>query len=182
MAQLERSDHPGERLSLVGEEVTVGRDQSNDIVIAGDLRVSRRLAVLEGRDGQWVVRDAGSRNGTFVNGSRISVHPLRGGDTVKVGSAVFVFSADDDPYATLTDTEESSPAEPAHVLSPREREVVDLVGRGATDHDIATALFISVATVRSHLDRIRDKTGCRRRSELTRLAIELGLSGNDTKH
>jgi DNA-binding CsgD family transcriptional regulator len=31
-------------------------------------------------------------------------------------------------------------------------------------------MFISIRTVRSHLDRIRDKTGCRRRAELTNLA------------
>jgi DNA-binding transcriptional ArsR family regulator len=41
----------------------------------------------------------------------------------------------------------------------------------------AEALSISVRTVRSHLDRIRDKTGRRRRSELTRLAIEEGIVG-----
>jgi predicted ATPase len=36
-------------------------------------------------------------------------------------------------------------------------------------------LFISVRTVGSHLDRIRDKTGCRRRTDLTRLALQAGL-------
>ena len=36
-------------------------------------------------------------------------------------------------------------------------------------------LYISVRTVRSHLDRIRDKTGCRRRADLTRLALSAGL-------
>ncbi len=51
--------------------------------------------------------------------------------------------------------------------------MLDLLAAGGTDSDIAARLFISVRTVRSHLDRIRDKTGCRRRSELTRLAIEL---------
>jgi DNA-binding CsgD family transcriptional regulator len=40
---------------------------------------------------------------------------------------------------------------------------------------IATQLFISVRTVRTHLDRIRDKTGCRRRADLTRLALSAGL-------
>ena len=45
-----------------------------------------------------------------------------------------------------------------------------------TDKEIAAALVISLATVRSHLDRIRDKTGRRRRPELSRLADELGLS------
>jgi DNA-binding CsgD family transcriptional regulator len=61
-------------------------------------------------------------------------------------------------------------------LSPREREILALVGRGLTDKEIAAELVISLATVRSHLDRIRDKTGRRRRPDLSRLADELGLT------
>jgi predicted ATPase/DNA-binding NarL/FixJ family response regulator len=57
-------------------------------------------------------------------------------------------------------------------LSARERELVTLVAQGQTDAQIAGQLFISVSTVRSHLDRIRDKSGCRRRADLTRLALE----------
>lgn len=57
-------------------------------------------------------------------------------------------------------------------LSDREREVLSHLARGKTDHAIADDLCISVSTVRSHLDRIRDKTGKRRRAELTRFAIE----------
>jgi predicted ATPase/DNA-binding CsgD family transcriptional regulator len=60
-------------------------------------------------------------------------------------------------------------------LSARERELVTLVARGRTDAQIAVHLYISVRTVRSHLDRIRDKTGCRRRADLTRLALSAGL-------
>jgi len=60
-------------------------------------------------------------------------------------------------------------------LSPRERELVTLVARGRTDAQIAEQLHISVRTVSSHLDRIRDKTGCRRRADLTRLALNAGL-------
>jgi predicted ATPase/DNA-binding CsgD family transcriptional regulator len=60
-------------------------------------------------------------------------------------------------------------------LSARERELVTLVAQGATDAQIAARLFISVRTVCSHLDRIRDKTGCRRRADLTRLALQAGL-------
>jgi predicted ATPase/DNA-binding CsgD family transcriptional regulator len=56
-------------------------------------------------------------------------------------------------------------------LSARERELVALVAQGRTDGEIAEKLFISVSTVRTHLDRIRDKTGCRRRADLTRLAL-----------
>ena len=60
-------------------------------------------------------------------------------------------------------------------LSPRERELVTLVARGHTDAQIAGQLYITVRTVSSHLDRIRDKTGCRRRADLTRLALSAGL-------
>ena len=63
-------------------------------------------------------------------------------------------------------------------LSPRERELLGLVGCGLTDKEIAARLVISLTTVRSHLDRIRDKTGRRRRPELTRLAVDLGLTSD----
>jgi predicted ATPase/DNA-binding CsgD family transcriptional regulator len=60
-------------------------------------------------------------------------------------------------------------------LSARERQLITLVAQGRTDAQIAAQLFISVRTVGSHLDRIRDKTGCRRRADLTRLALSAGL-------
>jgi DNA-binding CsgD family transcriptional regulator len=53
-------------------------------------------------------------------------------------------------------------------LSARERELVTLVAWGRTNAQIAAQPYISVRTVGSHLDRIRDKTGCRRRADLTR--------------
>jgi DNA-binding CsgD family transcriptional regulator len=74
---------------------------------------------------------------------------------------------------------EPSPPQPAAagpgMLSARERELVTLVAQGRTDAQIAAELTISIRTVRSHLDRIRDKTGCRRRADLTRLALTTGL-------
>ncbi len=60
-------------------------------------------------------------------------------------------------------------------LSEREKQVLRLVAQGERDTDIAEELFISVRTVRSHLDRIRDKTGRRRRADLARLAVEQGI-------
>jgi DNA-binding NarL/FixJ family response regulator len=60
-------------------------------------------------------------------------------------------------------------------LTAREREILELVAEGASDKSIARELGISLATVHSHLDRIRDKTGRRRRADLTRLAFEKGI-------
>jgi DNA-binding CsgD family transcriptional regulator len=65
---------------------------------------------------------------------------------------------------------------PPHALTSREREVVRLVASGLTDDQIARAMQISRRTVTSHLDRIRDKTGRRRRADLTRLAVDLRLT------
>jgi predicted ATPase/DNA-binding CsgD family transcriptional regulator len=73
---------------------------------------------------------------------------------------------------------ENPPPPPAPALprlSPRERELITLVAQGRTDAQIAAQLYITVRTVTSHLDRIRDKTGCRRRADLTRLALSAGM-------
>jgi DNA-binding CsgD family transcriptional regulator len=67
------------------------------------------------------------------------------------------------------------PSRELATLSPRERELVTLIAQGRTDAQIAAQLYITVRTVGSHLDRIRDKTGCRRRADLTRLALGAGL-------
>jgi DNA-binding CsgD family transcriptional regulator len=76
----------------------------------------------------------------------------------------------------LTDPDPPQPAAPGPgTLSARERELITLVAQGRTDAQIAAQLYISIRTVRSHLDRIRDKTGCRRRADLTRLALAAGL-------
>src|SRR5215469_11366654 len=67
------------------------------------------------------------------------------------------------------------PPQLAAPLSARERELVTLVAQGRTNAQIANQLYISARTVSSHLDRIRDKTGYRRRADLTRLALSEGL-------
>jgi DNA-binding CsgD family transcriptional regulator len=80
-------------------------------------------------------------------------------------------------YALMLTTGDPQPPVPAALagLSARERELVTLVARGRTNAQIAAELFISPRTVTSHLDRIRDKTGARRRVDLTRLALTAGL-------
>jgi predicted ATPase/DNA-binding CsgD family transcriptional regulator len=77
--------------------------------------------------------------------------------------------------ALLTAPEESEAPKVTAELTERERELVTLVAQGRTNAEIAAQLFISIRTVSSHLDRIRDKTGYRRRADLTRLALSQGL-------
>jgi DNA-binding CsgD family transcriptional regulator len=79
------------------------------------------------------------------------------------------------PVAGPTAASEVSLAAGCNPLSARERELLILVAQGRTDAQIAAELCISPRTVNSHLDRIRGKTGCRRRPDLTRLALQAGL-------
>jgi predicted ATPase/DNA-binding CsgD family transcriptional regulator len=81
-------------------------------------------------------------------------------------------SADPEPADSLPPA--SRPSE-AGKLTPRERELVTLVAQGRTNAEIAGQLFISTRTVASHLNRIRAKTGARRRADLTRLALRESL-------
>jgi DNA-binding NarL/FixJ family response regulator len=54
-------------------------------------------------------------------------------------------------------------------LSPREREVADLVVEGLTNHEIAARLYLSERTVESHVRSVLMKVGARNRLELVRL-------------
>jgi DNA-binding CsgD family transcriptional regulator len=56
----------------------------------------------------------------------------------------------------------------AYGLSPREREIVDLVVRGVSNRKIAATLYISEYTVQDHLSNIFDKVGVRGRQGLVK--------------
>ena len=64
---------------------------------------------------------------------------------------------------------------PLRALSPREREVLEQVGRGLSNDEIAQALFLSPATARTYVSRLLAKLGARDRSQLVVLAYESGL-------
>jgi DNA-binding NarL/FixJ family response regulator len=60
-------------------------------------------------------------------------------------------------------------------LSPRESEVLELVARGATNPEIATALFIGETTVKTHVSRIQVKLDARDRVQLVVIAHRAGV-------
>jgi DNA-binding NarL/FixJ family response regulator len=60
-------------------------------------------------------------------------------------------------------------------LTPREREVTEMVARGMSTEEVARELIIGEATVRTHVYRVRTKLGVRDRAELVSLAYRTGL-------
>jgi DNA-binding CsgD family transcriptional regulator len=106
--------------------------------------------------------------------ARCALGPARTRVAEDRGAAMSLAAAAE--YALMLTDPGPQPAGPAQVkLSSRERELITLVAQGRTNAQIAAQLYISIRTVSSHLDRIRDKTGCRRRADLTRLALGGGL-------
>jgi hypothetical protein len=85
---VERGPLASTQFPLQGEQLSVGRGSGNDLVIP-DPEISRRhLRIVRRADG-FAVEDAGSTNGTFVNGQRIShLTLLQDGDTVDLGDTV----------------------------------------------------------------------------------------------
>ncbi|MGK5559128.1 response regulator [Actinomadura kijaniata] len=70
----------------------------------------------------------------------------------------------------------SAPAPPPlDGITGREREVLALVGRGLSNHEIAAELTISVATAKAHVARLLTKLGARDRVQLVIIAYDTGL-------
>jgi two-component system, NarL family, response regulator NreC len=74
-------------------------------------------------------------------------------------------------------TEQPHLAGPPDDLSPRELEVLRLIGLGHTNGEVASALYLSVRTVESHRAHIQQKTGRTTRAELVGYARENDLLG-----
>ncbi len=82
----------GKRFPLDRPEFVLGRGADCDIQVDRD-SVSRRHARVYQAEGtfNWLVQDLGSTNGSYVNDTQISESPLRDGDFLKIGAAIFKF-------------------------------------------------------------------------------------------
>jgi pSer/pThr/pTyr-binding forkhead associated (FHA) protein len=173
-----------------GERLSVGRGLTNEVSLPWDTEVSRLHAELECIGGEWTVSDDGlSRNGTYVNGQRISGrHRLRDGDLLRVGQTSIAYRR---PAA-----EDSQPTQIANErltlgdLPPTQRQVLVALARPykhnefaipATNQDIAGELHLSVDAVKSHLRSLFQRFGIehlpqnQKRSRLVAEALQSGV-------
>jgi DNA-binding NarL/FixJ family response regulator len=79
-----------------------------------------------------------------------------------------------DEFAARPEPHTPTPAEMAQ-LTPREREVLSLMARGLSNADVAVELFISEATVKTHLARVMMKLGVREKAQAVAAAYQTGL-------
>ena len=92
-----RGPNAGSRFRLEGDLTTAGRHPDSDIFL-DDVTVSRRHAEFYREGGRFTVRDVGSLNGTYVNGSRIEEAELNGGDEVQIGKFRLQFLTGAEPW------------------------------------------------------------------------------------
>jgi DNA-binding NarL/FixJ family response regulator len=97
---------------------------------------------------------------------------------VVAGDAVIAPSATRRLVERFLDAAPPDPASQAAVLAPlttREREVLTLLGRGLSNAEVAQRLYLSEATVKTHVGRVLAKLGLRDRIQAVVLAYETGL-------
>jgi pSer/pThr/pTyr-binding forkhead associated (FHA) protein len=85
-----RGPNEGSTFMVDQDTVTVGRHPDSNIFL-DDITVSRRHSVIERAGGEFVIRDVGSLNGTYVNHDRIDHKPIVDGDEIQVGRFVLIF-------------------------------------------------------------------------------------------
>ena len=80
----------GEAYALGADRTTVGRHPGSDIFL-DDVTVSRNHAVIVHDEATYVITDAGSLNGTYVNRRRVERHILIDGDELQIGKFKLTF-------------------------------------------------------------------------------------------
>jgi len=82
----------GRRFELPDAPTLIGR--GSDQLPLTDNTVSRRHAELHPRNGDWILKDLGSSNGTYINGIRVdNTYAIKLGDQIRVGRSLLVFGA-----------------------------------------------------------------------------------------
>ena len=110
-ARLEINDGLGSRVVPIDKpSIAIGRRNENDLRLTGS-DVSRDHAEITEAEGAYILRDRGSRYGTFVNGEQVSERPLRHGDRIQFGRTSgtnVVFLIEDAPPQPISDRQQAT--------------------------------------------------------------------------
>ncbi|MFD8567126.1 FHA domain-containing protein [Streptomyces sp. NPDC057694] len=79
----------GTTVALQGQTITLGRAHDSTIVLDDDYASSRHARIYPDRDGQWIVEDLGSTNGTYLERNRLTTPtPIPLGAPIRIGKTV----------------------------------------------------------------------------------------------
>jgi hypothetical protein len=180
-----------ELITLTGQRVSLGKLPTSVVSLHHDATVSRVHAVLENFGFAWSIRDLGSRNGTYVNGQRITAEQvLRSGDELRLGNSRLFFwqPTQDDATTAGNPAVSDERTQPPPRLTPRELDVLvalcrplvsdDPFAQPASIHQMARELFVTEAAIKQHLQNLYEKfaipAGGGRRVGLANEAVRRG--------
>ncbi|WP_156727728.1 FHA domain-containing protein FhaB/FipA [Streptomyces apocyni] len=79
----------GTTVALQGQTISLGRAHDSTIVLDDDYASSRHARIYPDRDGQWIVEDLGSTNGTYLDRTRLTTPtPVPLGAPIRIGKTV----------------------------------------------------------------------------------------------
>ena len=90
MILIARGSHKGSRFLITSEGVTIGRSAGSAIFL-DDVTVSRKHATILKNGTSFVLKDAGSLNGTYINNASVTEHTLVSGDEFQIGKFHLLF-------------------------------------------------------------------------------------------
>ena len=146
-------------LDELGDRLTIGRREGNDIVLGWDAEVSRVHAAVERMGPDWLIADDGlSHNGTWLNGARVTGRRrLHDGDVIAVGTTTLAFVA---PEETSQPTATAPRPHVGSALTPAQRRVLVALCRPyakgayavpASNREIADELVVGIDAVKATL-------------------------------
>jgi predicted component of type VI protein secretion system len=165
-----RTEEGQQRLLLLDQanwRVSIGRDPAADVPLPWDAEVSRTHALLEQVGRGWMLVDDGlSRNGSFVNGSRVvGRRRLTDKDRLVLGATTVTYR---ETSGGTTQTASAIDTPAAILLSPMQRKVLIALVRPvhesdsatpATNRQIAEEVFLTVDAVKAHLRVLFERYG-----------------------
>jgi len=175
-------------LGDVPERVTIGRGASNFVALPWDAEVSRVHASIERMGGEWTFVDAGSHNGSYIDGVRVHERKrLRDGDAIAVGRTCVVFRSPTgrESLRTATSRQNAMP----EITNAQRRVLVALCrpyadssfAVPASNRQIADELVLGVETIKTHMRALFDAFSLgelpqhQKRAALAQLALQTGL-------
>jgi FHA domain len=187
-----RTDADEQRLLLLDQanwRVTIGRDAGADVPLPWDAEVSRTHALLEQVGRGWMLVDDGlSRNGSFVNGTRIvGRRRLSDKDRLVVGATQITYR---ETSGGTTQTASAIDTPASFSLTPMQRKVLIALCRPvhesasatpATNRQISEEVFLTVDAVKAHLRVLFDRYGLsqlpqnEKRARLVATVLEAGV-------
>ncbi|MEM9072514.1 MAG: response regulator transcription factor [Myxococcota bacterium] len=164
------------------EAVRLAEEHSPDVVV-----MDLAMPMLNGVDATRRIRQSKPRTQVVVlsmHGTDAHVRPavragargylLKGAGLSDLLVAVRAVAQGESFYSEAIEERLQGPSD-SETLTPREREVLQLVGEGRTSPEIAKLLFVSVKTVEGHRSRLMQKLGVRNVAGLVKSALRLGL-------